>query len=306
MKADYRKKLKPRSSEKMERRSAGEMIFLWILCVIFIIYTLTMLYPIFWTVINSLKSTREFFKSPYGMPGSNIDGEQFYVTFTNFRDAFGVKIGKANIFEMFGNSVLITFSALTIAIVECTMTGYVLSLYRFPGSKFIYNFMILIMMIPLAGSTPSLYRFYVQTGLYDTRIGVILLYTGGFGYPFLLMYNFFTSMSWSYGEAAMIDGASDWGVFFRIMLPQAVGMMLAIGMMSFMNIYGDFTNPYLFLKSHPTLSVGITALNDRLQGQGKYPTAFAAMLITCVPTWIFFIATNRKMFSLKLDTGIKG
>ena len=295
-----------RLENKMEKRSKGETIFLWTLCVLFAIYTITLFYPLYWAIISSLKSTREFFKSPYALPGRNIDGEQFYITFENFKEAMQVKVGKSNIVQMFGNSLFITFFALIIALLECTMTGYVLSMYKFPGSKAIYNFMILIMMIPLAGSTPSLYKFYCQTGLYDTRIGLVLLYTGGFGYPFMLLYNFFLGVSWSYGEAAMIDGASDWGVFFKIMLPQALGMELAIAVMSFMGIYGDYTNPYLFLKSHPTLSVGITTLSNRLQGQGRYPAAFAAMLIACVPTWIFYIVTNKKMYGLKIDTGIKG
>lgn len=299
------KKIK-RGEKKIERRSTGEMVFLWILCILCVLYTISLFYPLYWTIINSLKSTREFFKSPYELPGRNINGEQFHATFENFKEALQVTVGKSNIVDMFLNSVFITFTALSIALIECTMTGYVLSMYRFPGSKAIYNFMILITMIPLAGSVPSLFKFYCQTGLYDTRIGVILIYTGGFGYPFMLMYNFFTGMSWSYGEAAMIDGASDWGVFFKIMLPQAMGMILAIAVMSFMGIYGDYTNPYLFLKSHPTLSVGMTSLNDRLQSQGRYPAAFATMLIGCVPTWIFYIVTNKKMYSLKIDTGLKG
>lgn len=295
-----------RLENKMEKRSVGEKIFLWALCVFFALYTVSLFYPLYWSIINSLKTTREFFKSPYALPGQNINGEQFRATLENYKTALQFKVGKSNIVQMFGNSMIITFAALAIALTECTMTGYVLSMYKFPGSKAIYNFMILIMMVPLAGSTPSLYKFYCRTGLYDTRIGVILLYTGGFGYPFMLFYNFFLGVSWSYGEAAMIDGASDWGVFFRIMLPQALGMELAIAVMSFMGIYGDYTNPYLFLKSHPTLSVGITSLSDRLQGQGKYPAAFAAMLISCVPTWIFYIVTNKKMYGLKIDTGIKG
>ncbi len=281
-----------------ERRSVGTEIFLWILFFIFLGYTVTLFYPLYWAIINSLKSPYEFFRNIYGLPKEWV--------WENFSIALEVSVGDVNIIGMFLNSVVITVTALFIAILECTMTGYIFSKYKFPGSKFIYNMMLLVMLIPLAGSTPALYKFYVQTGLFDTHIGVILLYCGGFGYPFLLMFNFFESVSWSYAEAAQIDGASDWGVFIQVMLPQAFGMMGAIALMSFMNIYGDYTNPFMYLPTHPTLSVGITQLSDSMQSQSRHPIAFAAMLISCIPTWIFYFVTNSKMYNLKIDTGIKG
>lgn len=281
-----------------DRRSKGETVFLWVLCIIFFVYTITLFYPVFWTVINSLKSSKEFFKNIYGLPKE--------VIFDNYKQAFSVKVGSANIIEMFCNSMIITCVALFVALLECTMTGYVFSMYKFPGSKFVYNFMLLITLIPLAGSMPALYRFYVQTGLYDTKIGVILLYTGGFGNAFFIMYNFYETVSWSYGEAAMIDGASDWQIFFQIMLPQSMGMLFALATSSFMSIYGDYTNPYMFLRSSPTLAVGITNLTASMQSKNRYPVAFAAMLISCIPTWIFYGLTSSKLYNLKIDSGIKG
>ena len=284
--------------QQKELRTTGEKIFLWSLCVLFAVYTFTLCYPLWWTVINAFKQPMEFMKNIYGLP------EKFYTS--NFTEAFKVKVGEANIVDMFFNSVVVTFFALVIAILECTMTGYIFSKYKFPGSKLIYNIMLVLMFLPIVGTTAGTFRFYVKTGLYDTRLGLILLYTGGFGGPFLYMYNFFEGVSWSYAEAAMVDGASDWEVFIKIMLPQAIGMQLAIAMMSFMSIYGDFTNAYLYTKSHPTLAVGTYILTESLQAENDWPAAFAALLITCIPTWIFYAVTNTKMFNIKIDTGIKG
>lgn len=284
--------------EKRELRSPGEQIFLWALCALFAIYTITLFYPMIWTIINAFKTPKEFMKNIYGLPQTP--------TMENFKTALQVKVGSTNLIGMFFNSVIVTVAALVIAILECTMTGYIFSKYKFPGSKFIYSMMLVLMFLPLVGTTAGTFRFYVNTGLYDTRIGLILLYTGGFGGPFLYMYNFFEGVSWDYAEAAMIDGASDWQVFFKVMFPQSIGMQLAIAMMSFLGIYGDFTNPFLYTKSHPTLSVGIYTLTESLQAENLWPAAFAAMLVSCVPTWIFYMATNTKMFNLKIDTGIKG
>ena len=75
-----------------ERTSKGENAFLWILCIFFLIYTVTLFYPVFWTIINSFKTTKNFFKDIYGMPQEWI--------WKNYVDAFDVKVGKANIVEM--------------------------------------------------------------------------------------------------------------------------------------------------------------------------------------------------------------
>ncbi len=281
-----------------DKKSKGETLFLWVLCIFFVIYTITLFYPVFWTLINSFKTTKDFFKNIYGLPKEWV--------WKNYVDAFDVRVGKANIVEMFSNSMIITCTALVIALLECTMTAYIFSMYKFKGSEAIYNFMLLIVLIPLAGSTPALYRFYVDTNLYDTKIGVILLYTGGFGNAFFVLRVFYDTMSWSCGEAAMIDGANDWQIFFQIMLPQTMGMLFALAIGSFMGVYNDYTNPMLFLKSSPTLAVGITNMTASMQSRGKYPVAFAAMLIACIPTWVFYALTSSKLYNLKITTAEKG
>ena len=85
-----------------------------------------------------------------------------------------------------------------------------------------------------------------------------------------------------------------------------MGMLFAQAITAFMGIYNDYTNAYLFLRSHPTLTVGITRLAESMQSKGRYPIAFAAMLLSCIPTWIFYALTSSKLYNLKIDTGVKG
>ncbi len=92
------KKIK-RGEKKIERRSTGEMVFLWILCILCVLYTISLFYPLYWTIINSLKSTREFFKSPYELPGRNINGEQFHATIENFKEALQVTEASRYVFK---------------------------------------------------------------------------------------------------------------------------------------------------------------------------------------------------------------
>ena len=80
---------------------------------------------------------------------------------------------------------------------------------------------IVVMLIPSIGTIAALYKFMISTHLFNTHLGLVLLYSGGFGFNFILLYGFFKSVSWSYAEAGFVDGASDAQGFLRIMLPQA-------------------------------------------------------------------------------------
>ena len=292
------KRLFGRRRSIAEGRTPLQHIVMWIVAVIFALYVFTLLYPLYWMIINSFKSAKEFIRNVYGLP--------WVWDFSNYRVAFEIKANGHNILQMFLNSVIVVGIGLPFAVFSSALSAYTLSKYRFRGSRAIYSFMIVFMMLPLTGSLPSLYSIMKFTGLYNTYFGLILLYGGGFGYAFLLLYNFFSGISWSYAEAAMMDGAGDFTIFLRVMLPQSVGMMLAIMIMTVPGLWGDFQNPYMFMSNRPTLTLGIKQLGDSLQGGSQWPAYFAALLISSIPTGVLYLVLNKKMFSVNISAEIKG
>ncbi|MBP5467509.1 MAG: carbohydrate ABC transporter permease [Clostridia bacterium] len=282
----------------IKQRTVFQNVFLYTLCVFFIIYSFTLLYPIYWTVINSLKTPREFIRNLYGFPKVVVWG--------NFSHAFEISVKGNGIAMMTLNNILTTVPSLFMILLSSSLAAYTLTKYSFKGSGIIYNFVLVVGMLPFSGSIPSLYNFFKATGLYNTHLGIILLNSGGFGYPFLLLYNYYLGVSWTYAEAAQMDGASDYQVFFRVMLPQSVPMLVAILIMIFMGVWGDFTNIYLYMPSHPTLAVGMKLLSDNMQSSGDWTAMFAAMLITTVPIGILYVWANRQFFKMRVETGIKG
>ena len=282
----------------IDKRTPGQNAVLYLVAFGFAVYGVSLLYPMLWTVLNSLKTPNEFFKNLYGFPRE--------WDFANYADAFTIKVNGTNLAGMFVNSVIVTFGGIALALFSCSLAAYTMSRYPFPGSKFLYSFMIVIGIIPLSGSMAAQYLLMKSLGLYNTHIGLILLYGGGFGYPFLLLYNFYSSVSWSYAESAMIDGAGDFTVFIRVMFPQSFPTLLAISIMSFMGLWGDFNNPYLYMNRHPTLTLGLKMLSDKMQSSGDYPAVFAAMLVTVIPVGVFYVFSNSKLYNAKIDTGIKG
>ena len=83
------------------------------------------------------------------------------------------------------------------------------------------------MMIPSMGSMSAMYKMYNDLGLYDTYLGIIIGSFGGFGTGFVLLYGFFKNLDWSYAEAASVDGAGHYTIFFRIMFPMALPGIVA-------------------------------------------------------------------------------
>ncbi len=282
----------------LNKRTVGQNILLWSLCVFFIIYSFTLIYPIFWTVVNSLKEPREFIRNLYGLPKKWV--------WENYVEAFKINVLGTGIVKMTINNIIVSGGGLILCMFSCSLSSYTLSKYPFKGSRLIYNFMLVVTMLPFSASIPATYNFFKVTGLYNTHFSVIFLIGGGFGYPFLLLFNFYESLSWTYAESAQMDGASNFKVFWYIMFPQSLSMVFAITIMIFMGIWGDFTDVYLYMPSYPTLAVGIKLLSDNMQSSGQWPALFAAMLVTTVPIGVLYIFANRQFYNMRIETGIKG
>ncbi len=280
------------------KRTIGQNILLYALFVFFLIYSFTLIYPVYWTIVNSFKTPYEFVRNLYGFPSE--------FQFKNYAAIFELSVKGVGLLEMALNNVIVAFGGLALILFSSSLAAYTLTKYPFPGSKFIYSFMLVAGMLPFSASIPATYNFFKATGLYNTHIGLIFMTGGGFGYPFLLLYNFYTGLSWTYAESAQIDGASDFKVFWHIMFPQSISMLYAVLIMIFMTVWGDFTNVYLYMPSHPTLSVGLKLLSDNMQSSGQWPALFAAMLVATVPIGVLYILANRKFYNMRLETGIKG
>ena len=171
---------------------------------------------------------------------------------------------------MFVISIITTVGGTFINIMVSSMAAYVIAKYKFKGSNLIYSLAIFIMIVPIVGTLPAQYRLMQDLGLYNKLLGLFVLYSGGFGFNFFMMYGFFKSISWTYAEAAFVDGAGDFRVFFKIMIPLAKAPMISLAIIHAIGLWNDFTTPSIYLKDYPTLAVGIRSLTVKMVAQGAY------------------------------------
>ena len=123
---------------------------------------------------------------------------------------------------------------------------------------------------------------------------------------FFLMYGFFKNISSTYAEAARVDGAGHLMVFFKIMLPLALPVIVSLSVIYAIGIWNDYTTPSIYMKSMPPLAYGLFLVRETLTGKGAYTQTFAAMMIALVPILAVFIAFSNTIMENTIAGGLKG
>lgn len=282
----------------MEKRLFHEKVWIAIIFIVFVIYSITLIFPFVWCFYNSFKSNNEFFLDVWSMPEA--------WQFSNWIDSFELSVNGVNILGMYANSIFMTVCCTLISIMMSAMTSYVIAKYKFPGSGFFYSAAFVLMMIPSMGSMSAMYKLYNDTGLYDTYLGIVIGSFGGFGTGFVLLYGFFKHLDWGYAEAAEIDGAGHYTIFFRIMFPMALPGILSVAILSAIGVWNDYFTIYMYAPSKVTIAVGLQGLVDQMKYRANYPLLFAVMLISLIPILVVFVLFQKTIMENTTVGGLKG
>lgn len=262
--------------------------------VIFALYAISLIFPFFFTFVNSFKTNLEFRRNIWSFPKN--------FKFSNYTELFT----ENDMLSMFINSIILTAGGTFVSLLSGAVMAYVLSKYRFPGSRFIYLLAITFMLIPNLGTVSAVYKLVVNLKFIDNIFLVLLLYAGPFGSTFLLLYSFFQGISWSYAEAAKIDGAGNFTVFFRIMLPQARAGIGAVAFMVAIGNWNDYFTPYMYLPSMYTVATGLQNMSVNAETTGAYTELFAAMIVATLPILIVFAFLQKTIMENTIAGGLKG
>ena len=280
------------------KKKAGFSACRIIVFILLAIYAFTLIYAMLWAVLSSLKTQTEFSTNLVGLPKD--------WQFGNYLQAFqSVQAGGHNMFEMFFNSLWYSCGGAALGVIASSMVAYVVAKYEFPGRRPIYAVALVTMMIPVVGSFPSQYRMYSTLGILDSPLLLVTKFSG-FGFNFVMLYSFFKTLSWTYAEAAFMDGASHLKVFLRVMLPQALPIMGSLFLVSTVQLWNEYMEPNLFLQSHPTLSSGLYIFQLEMTRGTNYPLLFAGLIVSVIPVIILFVKFQNTMMESMSMGGLKG
>ena len=192
------------------------------------------------------------------------------------------------------NSFMVTIPATAISVFGGILLGYVFSQFRFPFAELLFLVVIAGMFFPPQAMLIPLFRLFNDLSLIDTLYPMIIVHVAlGMSITTLLMRNFMSALPSGLREAAIVDGAGEWSVLFRVIVPLTLPALAVLATLQFTWIWNDFLWPLVLTRSDEakTIMAGISAL------QGQYNVAWAnqaAMaVIASIPTVVIFIAFQR-------------
>ena len=270
-----------------------------IIFIVFLIYAVTLLIPYLWGFLISLKTRAEYLNnSVFSLPGS--------LNFSNYSRAWtDLSSNDIGMVEMLLNSFWFAVGTSVFEIFFSAMAAYVVAKYKFPGRSVVYFFALITLMIPLMGTMPSNLRFLQMLGAYNSPLYMIVAPTV-IGGNFLILYSSFKNVSWEYAEAAIMDGASHLRIWFQIMLPQVISVLVALFLTSFIVFWSDSMSPLIYFPDLPTLASGLYLYQTIAQREMNYPIFFAGLIMSMIPTVVLFFIFQESMMDIQLGGGLKG
>ena len=256
-----------------------------IVSVIFFIYCAIALYLIPLIVENSFKTKSDLINNTVGIIKS--------FTLDNYRTI----LLEDQFMRYFFNSVILTTLSLACLLLVSSLCAYGLSRYNFKGRNFLRIFFLLGMMFPIQLGILPIFIIIRNLHLTNNFLGMILIYTANMSLPVFIFSNFFRALPNALYESAIIEGASEFAIFTRIMVPISKPVFATVGILNFVTIWNDFYMPLVFLTKREvrTLTLGIYRyMNNFL---ANWHLVFAAVTLALIPVMIMFFAFSKFLIS---------
>lgn len=287
---------------RMRWKESTPNVRIWIIVFLslFIFSALVHIYPIFWAFINSLKTQKEFIDNSFALPA------QWH--FENYKRIFSeFEIRNFGYFEMLWNSLWMLVVAVFVNVASSALLAYPLARFRFPGRELLYTIVIFANVIPIIGSGPANFKLMNALNMVNNPTTIWLSWAGGFDFAFIILYGNFSGISKSYSESAKIDGASDFTVFIKIILPQAFPCIVAIAIQQSIGVWNNYSTAMIYLRDYPNLAYGLYLFNtEALYVKDSKPIYFSAAIISSIPVIVLYACTQNLILTNLTAGGLKG
>ena len=264
----------------LRKRLATALLY-FVLTIMLILFMV----PVYGAIVTAFKTQAEVSAGGYWTIPTRFAAE-------NFERVMDPDDGNLGLY--LGNSLLLTIPASLFSIALGTLAGYGLGKYNFKGDGFLFILIVAGMFLPPQIALIPVFRLMNDIGLYDTLWAVIIIHTA-FGIPIctLVMRNFFQVVPNALREAALIDGANEYSIFFRIMLPLTLPALAVLATLQFTWIWNDFLWPFILTQRAESRTVMVGILNLTGQYTVDWGGQAAASLIGSLPTLFIFVFFQR-------------
>ncbi len=256
--------------------------------VILLAYTALALFPIILTIINSFKNRANIFKSPYALPIGDLFSTAGYETVFN--------PARANAPLYLENSLIVTVTTIVFVLLFGAMAAFALAEYKFPGNTLMGLYLSLGIMIPIRLGTVSIIKFCTALGLTGTLQGLILIYTAqNLPLAVFILAQFMRELPGELKEAARMDGASEYRIFFQLVLPLVRPALASVAVFAMIPTWNDLWFPLIMASSEQTRTVTLGVQMFTGQFQKDWPSLLAALTLAMLPVLIIYVLFSRQL-----------
>lgn len=269
-----------------------------VLTVVLYLICIAWLFPLFYIVMTSFRSD-----TAVRLEGFRLIPEHF--TLSTYQKVLS-DTKTTPVLLWFLNSVIVSVSTTVLVVLIASMAAYGYARMEFAGRKVIFTLLMATMMIPGVINLIPTYTIVSSLHLKNTLWALILPALGGVGNIFLIR-QFFFSIPKDFDEAATIDGAGSVRVFFQILLPQLIPVLVVVALFTFLGSWNDFLWPLIIMDDSKkrTLTAGLSLLNG--QYDRRFASKMAATVISAIPVLLIYLFAQKYLLQgVSLSSGLKG
>ena len=251
-----------------------------------IAYTLIALFPVFVILINSFKTRKAIFREPLALPDADSFSMIGYQTVLKQGDFFGY----------IQNSLIVTVASLFFILLFGAMAAFALSEYRFRGNLWLGLYLALGIMIPIRIGTVAILEMMVATGLVNSLIALILVYTAqGLPLAVFILSEFMRQVSDDLKNAGRIDGLSEYTIFFRLVLPLVRPAMATVAVFNMIPIWNDLWFPLILAPAEETKTLTLGSQVFIGQFVTDWNAVLSALSMAILPALVLYIIFSRQL-----------
>ena len=259
---------------------------------------LTMLIPFLWMISVSLRLPAEQFSR-------NIIPDPF--TFQNYFDLFEDLPDQAFLYLTF-NSFKLSILTVVGQVLTCAMAAFVFAIVKFNGRDFLFALLVATLMIPPQVSLIPNFIIFKYLGWIGTQLPLIVPAFWGGAFGTFLLRQYFLTIPRDLVDAARMDGASLFDIFWRIYLPLSKPAVAALSIFVFKDAWNDLLHPLVYLPTdmhQTTLTVGLSFFQQQLQMGGKFTVLMAGAFLSILPLLIIFFIAQKQFIEGIALSGVK-
>ncbi|MGH2614965.1 MAG: carbohydrate ABC transporter permease [Thermomicrobiales bacterium] len=262
-----------------------------------IVVAALLLLPFYWMLNSALKSNSDIFAYP-------IQWRPDPVHWQNFANTIGSRYFPFA--RLLGNSVFFAGGVTIGTVLSCAAVGYGFARLRFPGRDVLFTITIATLMIPPIVTFIPTYVLFAKLQLIGGYTPLILPAFFGNAFFIFMMRQFFLGIPWDLSDAARIDGASEFRIFWEIMLPLVRPALMVVAVFTLLYTWHDFFGPLIYLqdRSQFPLSLGLYAFKS--QRTADWASIMMGSFLTTLPLIVVFLFTQRYFLRGITTTGLKG